>query len=113
MLKCLKDEKAEPTSHSFSGTKIRGGHVGPYSGYVHALSELTRQFRKPVLLIHGDQHKFMLDRPLVIKPDEILPDGIRYDNLMRLQVYGSPESKAVRVTVNTDSTSVFGFSPLH
>ena len=32
---------------------------------------------------------------------------------MRLQVYGDPEVRAVRVTVDPDTPWVFGFEPLY
>jgi hypothetical protein len=35
------------------------------------------------------------------------------ENLTRLQVYGWPEMKAVRVSVDTSKPWVFGFEPLY
>jgi hypothetical protein len=36
-----------------------------------------------------------------------------HDNVMRLQVYGWPDMKAVRVSVDTRTPWVFGFEPLY
>jgi hypothetical protein len=33
-------------------------------------------------------------------------------NLVRLEVYGAPDVHAVRVTVDTENPSVFGYAPL-
>ena len=102
-----------PDDSPFSGTKIRGGNLGPYVGYIHALSVLSRKFLKPILLVHGDAHRFVIDRPLMMKGDEDEPDKLRNQNLTRLQVFGAPEIKAVKVTVDTDSETVFGFTPFY
>ena len=36
-----------------------------------------------------------------------------YDNLIRLQTFGAPEVKAIKISVDTTSESVFGFSPIY
>jgi len=36
-----------------------------------------------------------------------------HDNLVRLQVYGAPEIKAVKVDVDPATPWVFGFTPLY
>ena len=69
------------------------------------------RFGKPVLLIHGDSHRFMVDRPFLTRTSETEPP--KHANLTRLQVFGAPELKAVRVTVNTSRPWVFGFEPLY
>ena len=37
----------------------------------------------------------------------------KYANITRLQVYGAPEIKWVRVSVEPDTPWVFSFAPLH
>jgi hypothetical protein len=108
-------ERREKSLHGspFSGTMIKGGYYGPYVGYVHALSVLAMKFTRPVLLIHGDQHRFVIDRPMMIKGDENEPEKLLYQNLTRLQVFGAPELRAVKVSVDPESDSVFGFSALY
>ena len=108
----VRREKS-PHGSSFSGTMIRGGRYGPYVGYVYAMAELAKKFPKPILFVHGDGHRFVIDRPLLIKGDEDEPDKLRLHNLTRLQVFGSPETKSVTVTVDTDTESVFRFTPLY
>ena len=84
---------------------------GPFGAVLQALREGSERFGKPVLLIHGDFHQFVIDRPLFeSRGEEEMP---RYANLTRLQVHGAPELVAVRVTVNPDTAGVFGFEPIH
>jgi hypothetical protein len=109
----FENEKAFTNDDSFSGSKIKGGSSGPYVGYVYALSELTRKFARPVLLVHGDGHRFVIDRPLIISGSEDEPEKLRYQNLLRLQVFGAPELKAVKISVDTSTESVFGFSAIY
>ena len=64
-------------------------------------------YGKPVLLIHGDDHEFTLDRPFLASGGEAQkPKGA---NILRLQVYGAPEIRAVRVTVDPGTPWVFSF----
>ena len=68
----------------------------------------------PVLLIHGDAHHFMQDRPFRDA------QGQRIANLWRLQVFGEPRMHAVRVRINpaalagqpVDQAPPFSFSPI-
>lgn len=97
----------------YSGTHIRGGNHGPYIGYVHALSVLSSQFEKPILYVHGDHHRFVVDRPMLMNRHTNDIDKYEYDNVWRLQTFGDPDAKAVRVTVDPESPSVFSFSPFY
>lgn len=105
------DKRAWGSVAQFSGTQARGGELGPYVGYVHALSKLTQDYSKPILYIHGDYHKFVIDRPLLIHGGNHEPGDLRNTNFTRLQVFGDPEDKAVRVNVDPNSEHVFSFSP--
>ncbi len=95
----------------FSGKMLRGGDEGPYVWVALALRDLGTRFGKPVLLINGDFHDLVIDRPFLVSQGEGKPP--LYSNITRLQVYGAPELKAVRVSVDTETPWVFGFTPLH
>ncbi|MDP3803376.1 hypothetical protein [Brevundimonas sp.] len=95
----------------FSGKELRGGFEGPYYWLALAIRDLGGRFGKPVLLINGDFHDFIVDRPFMVSQGEVKPP--LYGNITRLQVYGAPELKAVRVGVDTDTPWVFSFEPLH
>ena len=92
----------------FAGT---GGQRVPdaYENFVDELKIVSSRYDKPILLVHGDAHRFTLDRPLAQFGRGELVNG----NFMRLQVYGDPEIRAVRVTVDTSKPWVFGIEPLY
>lgn len=93
------------------GKKLVGGTEGPYHWIAYAIREQATAFGKPVLLINGDHHAFLVDRPFLIEEGEAKPP--RFGNITRLQVFGAPELKAVRVGVDTETPWVFSFEPLH
>lgn len=95
----------------FSGQAIRGGETGPFYWIALAIRDLGAEFDRPVLLVNGDFHEFVVDRPFLVSAGESAPP--RYANITRLQVYGAPEIKAVKVTVDIDTPWVFSFSPLY
>ena len=99
------------TGDDFSGQPLRSYLDGPYHWVAMALRDLGEQFGRPVLLVHGDFHEFVIDRPFAVSQGEIEPP--RYANITRLQVYGAPELRAVRVDVDTQTPWVFSFSPLY
>ena len=100
-----------PDSGNFGNAELRGRDEGPFFWVALAIRDLAERFGKPVLLVHGDFHEFIVDRPFALSRGEIeLP---RYTNVTRLQVFGAPELKAVRVTVEPDTPWVFGFQPLY
>ncbi|QLC26138.1 hypothetical protein HFP57_14640 [Parasphingopyxis algicola] len=94
-----------------TGSAIRGGQAGPYGWIVFAIRDYAARFGKPVLLINGDFHEFVIDRPFMIDRGE--GEAPLYENITRLQVYGAPQIRAVRVTVDTETPWVFGFEPLY
>jgi hypothetical protein len=95
----------------FSNRRVRGGSDGPYYWIALAIRDLGAQFRKPVLLINGDFHDLVIDRPFMVSQGEVKPP--LYANITRVQVYGAPELKAVRIGVDTDTPWVFSFQPLY
>ena len=81
---------------------------GEFRDLVRELQIAAFRFGKPVLLIHGDLHKFIIDRPFV---DRRQPG--RYGNITRLQVYGDPEIRGVQVGVDPSKAWVFSFEPIY
>lgn len=96
---------------SFSNKLLRGGKGGPYYWIARAIRDEAEIFGRPVLLINGDFHELIIDRPYTVSRGE--SEIPRFANITRLQVYGAPELKAVRVSVDTDTEWVFSFSPLY
>jgi Calcineurin-like phosphoesterase len=72
----------------------------PYEPFIAALEEEAARFGKPLLLIHGDHHEYVVDHPIP-----------RLKNLTRLEVPGSPDVGWVRVTVTPSAAAPFAFSP--
>jgi len=95
----------------FSGKRVRGGSEGPYYWIAFAIRDLGTRYGKPVLVINGDFHDFLVDKPFRVSKSEEKPP--QYDNITRLQVFGAPDLRAVRIDVDTDTPSVFAFSPLY
>ena len=89
-------------------TQKWAGEMPRVSGFVNTVNAVERgakAFGKPVLVIHGDEHVFQVGRFLNAKYKPI-------PNVLRLEVMGAEDIHAVRVLVDPDSPSVFGFFPL-
>ena len=84
---------------------------GPFEPLVASITAEADAFDGQVLLVHGHNHQFIVDRPLT----RLDLDGptVTHPNLTRLQVYGWPDMKAVRVTVDVSKPWVFSFEPLY
>ncbi len=70
-----------------------------------ALRQHARDFGKPVLVIHGDKHLFIIDKPLYQARQLIY-------NVTRLMVFGATEVQGVIVNVDPDDPDVFSFKTL-
>jgi hypothetical protein len=74
---------------------------GTWEGHAdthRALAEAARRFGRPVLLLHGDSHFYLLDRPVPEAP-----------NLQRLMVPGDKDTRAVLVRVDPSAAEPFAF----
>jgi hypothetical protein len=69
----------------------------PYEPFLTTLEDEAERFQRPVLVVHGDGHKYRFDHPL------------RPPNLTRLEVPGSPRVGWVKVFVRADSPEPFTF----
>lgn len=61
-----------------------------------ALAEGARRFGRPVLVLHGDSHFYLFDRPVPEAP-----------NLRRLMVPGERDTRAVLIRVDPDAAEPF------
>ncbi len=95
----------------FTGKEIRGGTDGPFYWIVFAIRDQASRFGGPVLLINGDFHDLVIDRPFLVSQGEF--KAPLYANITRLQVYGAPELRAVQVNVDTMTPWIFSFQPLY
>jgi hypothetical protein len=72
-----------------------------YAPLLETLREETRKFPGEVLLIHGDTHRFRVDRPLL---DSETRQPLA--NFTRVEVFGSPSMNWVRVRVEETAAGV-------
>jgi hypothetical protein len=84
---------------------------GPFEAVVKAIAAEADAFEGQVLVVHGHYHEFTIDRPL--SELDIDKPSVSHPNVTRLQVYGWPDMKAVRVSVDPSKPWVFGFEPVH
>lgn len=70
------------------------------------LQKRTEEFKKPVLLVNGDSHIFLVDKPIYVKGKKDL------DSFTRLQLFGEDNIHAVKVTINPATAGLFQIEPL-
>jgi thiol-disulfide isomerase/thioredoxin len=75
-----------------------------WSGFRQSIGEtllpLAQRWGKPVLVIHGDSHKFKLDQPFSLNRQPL-------SNITRLIVPGASDVRAVKVTVQPSAALSF------
>lgn len=84
--------------------------IDPDSGFrdtLHLLSKKAEEFKKPVLLIHGDSHRLIIDQPL-----KTVNQKHTLENVIRLEVMGANEVQAVEIQVQPGIEQPFSFTPL-
>jgi len=64
------------------------------------LTQRAREFRRPVLLVHGDEHVYEVERRYA---------GVR--NLTRLETFGATATHWLRLTVDPRARTVFSWEP--
>jgi hypothetical protein len=69
---------------------------------IDKLSQLSREYGKPVLWVNGDSHRFIVDKPL-LNPDK----RSAMPNFTRLQVFGDADVATVHVTVDARAKELF------
>jgi hypothetical protein len=76
----------------------------PFEPFLTVLEEEAERFVRPVLIAHGDDHRYIVDHPL-------LRSGTnrRLENVTRLEVPGSPQVGWVRVVVTPGEENPFAF----
>ncbi len=80
-------------------TFVPGGPADGFAAVVERLSELSADFEKPVLLLQGDTHEYLTDRPLADAP-----------NLTRIVVEGETADEWLRLRIDPRSRGVFSWT---
>lgn len=84
---------------------------GPSEPVLRTLIDGADALDGMVLVIQGHAHELTVDRP--VSKIDIEKPAISHPNVLRLQVYGWPDMKAVQVHVDVSKPWVFGFEPLY
>src|SRR5580765_2542871 len=87
------------------------GQPDGYQAILSKLRDLTIDFRKPVVLVHGDSHYFRIDKPF---PDS---QGRRLENFTRVETFGDHQENGdndvhwLKALIDPQSRDVFAFQP--
>jgi hypothetical protein len=87
------------------------GAADGYQAILSKLRTLTIDFRKPVVLVHGDSHYFRVDKPLQDS------QGRRLENFTRVETFGDNQGNGnndvqwVKALIDPQSRDVFAFQP--
>ena len=109
--KANQDKALIIAMHSDVFTELGELEGGAFQPIQQAIAEGAAAFAGQVLVVHGHEHTFIINKPLRVWNDEA--STTEHDNITRLQVYGWPDMKGVAVTVDTIKPWVFGFEPLY
>lgn len=96
--------KPKKSMRKFSTQRIRGGQKGPYYPIAQHIATMGARLSKPLLLIHGDFHRYTVDNPFDV--------DITGKNITRLQVFGEPILDAVSISVFPGQSTPFVIAPL-
>ncbi len=95
-----------------------------FEDFIVLLEKLTRDFGKPVVLVHGDSHYFRIDKPLPSAlPSEAINSDFpfimpwdsaepRLENFTRVETFGNPNTHWVKATVDANNPNVFTFEQM-
>lgn len=81
--------------------------VTGFDRFLGEMGRLVVGFGKPVVLVHGDTHSFIIDMPLSDSAT-----GRVIANFTRVEVFGSPDAHWVRGTADARDPRVFHFEPV-
>lgn len=100
----------------FNLNETEDGRAG-FNAFLDELFAQTKDFAKPVLLVHGDSHVFFTDKPKLV-PWYADGNALSADdeqnfvpNLTRLQTFGDTPQHWVKVTVDPRTESLFVIEP--
>lgn len=101
-----RDEGAEAVVLAFQADPfLVYGIGGGFRATLAAISDGVEVFAGPVLVIVGDGHEYTIDTPFHDRHGRIR------ENVIRLEVPGAADIRAVRVTIDPDAPKIFSFAP--
>ncbi|WP_339922167.1 metallophosphoesterase [uncultured Cyclobacterium sp.] len=78
-----------------------------HASFVTLLREQVQDFDKPVLLLYGDHHHFMMTKPLMDNK------GKTITNFTAVQVFGSQDIHSVKIKVAPENPNLFIIDPFY
>ena len=84
----------------------KAGEADGFLEFRNALRALALEFKKPILFVHGDSHNHRVDHPF---SDSATGEPIR--NFARVIVFGSPQTRWVRATIDPQDPLLFRVAP--
>ena len=91
----------------FASDKGRAGYAEGFEGFLKTVEAEARAFKKPVLLVHADEHRYRHDTGMKFELN-----AAAVPNVTRLETFGANQVHAVLVTVDPASAQVFLPAPL-
>ena len=73
-----------------------------FNEFISALETEVADYERPIVLVHGDTHRFQIDKPL-------RRDGKEVANFTRVETFGSPNVHWLRAEIDPNSENVFEF----
>ncbi|MGK7912315.1 MAG: metallophosphoesterase [Synechococcus sp.] len=73
-----------------------------FNEFIAALETEVANYNRPIVLVHGDTHRFQIDKPLRQEGEEIA-------NFTRVETFGSPNVHWLRAEIDPNSDNVFEF----
>jgi hypothetical protein len=93
-------------AHADPGFGRKPRRIDGYAGLRNALRAHAATFRKPMLFVHGDGHRYRVDEPLR-DPQTDRP----LDHFTRVEVFGSPTVNWVRIEIAPEGERLFNITP--
>jgi hypothetical protein len=87
------------------------GQPDGFQSFLVALRDLTVDFRRPVVYVHGDSHYFRVDRPFLDSQGRRLENFTRVETFGDNQANGTNDVQWLKVLVDPHSRDVFAFQP--
>jgi hypothetical protein len=77
-----------------------------YDEILHALAAEMETYKKPTAFVHGDTHIFHVSKPLLSKKTKRF-----FENFIRVETFGDPDTHWVRITVDPSRPELFTIEP--
>jgi hypothetical protein len=87
------------------------GQPDGFQSFLVALRDLTTDFRRPVVYVHGDWHYLRVDKPFLDSQGRRLENFTRVETFGDNQANGTNDVQWLKVLVDPHSRDVFAFQP--